>query len=124
MKRFLAFSLFAALVIFGSTSHALNGQGTIEEILTCGTGEDGWKEILMYRLSAGNWCGVDTDWAGTDNTNRMLDLESNTSTSLVMMAFTSGIPVQVRATYSTRTGCGHTVYTTWNKKDDYIRLVK
>ena len=58
MKKFLLLSVFSFLLVFGNSSHALDGQGTIEEILTCGTGEDGWKEILMYRLSDGNWFGV------------------------------------------------------------------
>ena len=66
----------------------------------------------MYRLSDGNWFGVYTDWKGEAGTQEQYARESNTDTSLVLLAFTSGKAVRVRANYSIHTGCGHSVYMT------------
>ena len=122
MKKVIFLSIFV-FVIFVKSSHALDGQGTIEEILTCGTGDTRWKQILMYRLSDGNWFGVYADWKGENAAQEAYARESNTDTSLVLLAFTSGKAVQVRANYSVHTGCGHTVHMTWNTKDDYIKII-
>lgn len=103
--------------------HALDGQGTIEEVMSCSTGDQNgarWREILLFRLSDNNWFGVNADYAAPTAS----DFDSNFSISLVLMAFSSRSPVEVRATHATSTYCGVSAAMHWNTANDYIKVTR
>lgn len=105
-------------------AHALDGQGTIKTVMSCSAGPAakgiGWKQILLFQLSdSNNWFGVFSDWKGAAR-----DYDSNFATSLVLMAFSSNLPVTVKANFDTRTYCGKPAAMFWDKANDYIKIKK
>lgn len=112
------------MAILGSPMvNAKDGQGTIEEIIACGAGgpnSGGWKQNLLFKLSDGNWFGVNADYISPTAS----DYDSNLSVSMVLMAFASKLPVSVRFTNTVGTNCGVTANFEWSKKDDYIKIAR
>lgn len=120
MKLTLSALLFALSLGLATSSHALDGQGTISEVQICGSGLSTWRSYVMYKLSDGNWFAVNGNYAGGTKS----DYDDTPSLSLIMLAFANGWPVQVRATHSIDTMCGQTVAKTWNIVNDYIKVVR
>jgi len=110
--------------VFGSSEAlAKDGQGTIEEIVNCSqnpVGYNFWGQLLLFKLSDGNWFGTYADYY----TKASTDYPTDFATSMVLMAFASKLPVSVRANYSTATHCGQAVSMFHVKKDDYIKIAR
>lgn len=112
------------MAILGSPSvSAKDGQGTIEKIVNCGAGGSGqnyWKQMLLFKLSDGNWFGVHADHNDYSGSDR----DSSFATSMVLMAFASKLPVSVRLNHSVQTHCGITANFHWSVKGDYIEIAR
>jgi len=116
--------LISMVGVFGSSeAPAKDGQGTIEEIINCGTGQTGnpsWKQYLLFKLSDGNWFGIYADYGGSAAS----DYDSNVATSMVLMAFSSKLPLKIRFNHHIGTYCGESVAMFWANKDDYMKIAR
>ncbi|MEZ5525273.1 MAG: hypothetical protein R3E62_10000 [Pseudomonadales bacterium] len=111
-------SLFLILV-FSPLSHALQGQGKVEEIKICGTGSSsyGWYNYVFFKLSDGNWFGI---YGNNENRNA----EMNFNHSVLLTAFSMGLDVEVKANYGVVTACDTTVEMMFNNAVDILRVVR
>jgi len=119
MKKVLIMIQFFLLIAFSSQSYALEGQGKIVEVKTCGTGGTayGWYNHVFFKLSDGNWFAFPGN-----NENRMA--ESNFNHSIVLMAFSMNLDVEVSATYSVINFCNTSASVLFNKSTDSLRVVR
>ena len=123
------YRVIACLLLLFSLSpmaNALDGQGTIKELVNCGATESGkrvngrWKNIMLFKLSDNKWFGAYSDWAQTP----AADYDSNSTISMLFMAFSSNLPVKVRANYATKTYCGISAAMFWDNANNYIKIEK
>ncbi|MBL4830979.1 MAG: hypothetical protein JKY55_13980 [Aliivibrio sp.] len=126
MKKLLITTSFLFTVFFSPLSSAVDAKGTIKEIQICGTGQQSgnqWIRVLQFKI-ADKWFATWADNYGTTNS----DLDNSISSSVLMMAYSQNLIVEVRAT-----GGWHAYHEKCGVKSgeifhgaagDYIRLVK
>lgn len=118
MKKVLVVSQLALLLIFSSPSFALEGQGKIVEIQSCGSGlpDTTWRNYIFFKLTDGNWFGV-------YGNHGVGDYDSSLNHAILLTAFSMRLDVEVKATYSVVTGCGITASMHYANLNDYLRIV-
>jgi hypothetical protein len=119
MKKPIQTIILTALLGSSFPIHALDGQGTVEQIKICGTGSGAWLNYLFFRLSDGSWFGLYGHYYNGSSAQSATD---TTASSAVYFAMASKIPLKVRATYSNITGCGITAAMFWQTQDNYIQI--
>ena len=113
MKKYLTIVLLTCGLMAFTPAYALDGEGTIEDFMICGSGEKYWKSYVMFKLSDGNWFGLYGQWDA---------MGDSPSYSTVILALSNKWPLSVRANYSLRTHCGVSAMFFWNSRDDYIKI--
>lgn len=121
MKKYQLILPMLLLFSLSPVTHALDGRGTIEEIVNCSR-SGRWRNILLFRLSDNKWFGIYANYY----VSKATDYDNNFSTSMVLMAFSANLPVQVRARSNKKvvTYCGVTVSMFHSKTNDYIKISK
>ncbi len=121
MRNYFLLLAFFVLLASHTNSVASEGNGTIKEVEVCGYGEPkgSWRNVVLFKLSDGNWFGV---YGNHGSTTFASSFDDTPSASLVMLAFSTGWEVSVRATYRTGTFCNKTLDMLWDNSGDYIRV--
>lgn len=121
MKKLLIVAQFVMLIAFSSSSYALEGQGKIVEIQSCGSGlpASSWRNYFFFKLTDDNWFGLYGNHGTGD-----YDSNLNLNHSLLLTAFSMQLDVEVKATYSVITGCGITASIHYANSNDYLRIVR
>ncbi|MGF1763859.1 hypothetical protein [Aliivibrio kagoshimensis] len=126
MKKLLITTSFLFTVFFSPLSSAVDAKGTIEEMQICGTGSQSgnqWIRTLQFKID-GKWFSTWADNYGTSNS----DLDNSISSSVLMMAYSQNLMVEIRATeawHAVHNKCGVTSGAIFHgNAGDYIRLVK
>lgn len=110
--------LVCLILVFSPLSHALQGQGKVEEIKSCGGAQlNGWVSFVFFKLTDGNWFGIYAN-------NTSAGLDSNFNHSLLLTAFSMQLDVEVNANYGALTSCGTTASMLWDNTTDYLRIVR
>ena len=122
MKFFRITAVLFFMMLVSPMAHALDGAGTIEEVMNCGTGQPdpGWKQVLLFKLSDGKWFGIFADHISSAAS----DYDSDSAVSMVLTAFTARLPVSVSISYQNRTFCEITAAMHWSKAGDYIKIAR
>lgn len=91
--------LVTILVVFMAfvtlPSHAQSASGSVQEVKMCGADNKSgtrWARVFTFKVD-GQWFGIWQDHYGA-----VPDYDNNSSLSLVMMAFSQGLTVKVKAT--------------------------
>lgn len=117
-NRFGVFILL--LVMFSPVSYSLDAKGTVDEVGVCTffVTSPGWIRLFQFKVG-GEWFFTFADYysSGADRDNTL-------STSLVLLAYSSKVPVDVRANTPAVTACGVTAMGIHELNGDYIRLGK
>ena len=120
MKRLL---LLVCLLFVHPLSYAQEAKGVIEEIKICGTGLTSttrWIRNLQFKVD-GLWFGIYADRHADS-----LDRDNNITTSLLLMAYSQNLTIEVKATESWESSfkkCGNSQGAAFHGKGgDYIRL--
>lgn len=121
MKRYLIVAIALLAFIIHGKAFALDGEGTIEEVRVCSFGHDNWMNYVFFRLSDGTWFGT---YGTYHNSSASSKGPNSTVVSTVLTAFSGGHPVDVRATYATKTECGVTAEMLWKTDGDYISMTR
>lgn len=113
--------LLTLLLLVSPFSFAQEATGKIEEIQICGTGNEGagdWIRMLQLKID-GKWFGIYADFYA-HNTG---DVDNEISTSMLYMAFSQNITVNIRATDAWEKKCGIPEGAMFHgNAGDYIRL--
>lgn len=118
MKKIHCFLLVLVMCAVSLFSYALQGQGKVVEIKSCGGANlSNWVSFVFFKLSDGNWFGIYAN-------NTYAGLDSNFNHSILLTAFTMQLDVEVNATYGSITSCGTTAPMLWNKTTDYLRIIR
>lgn len=118
MKKHLVLLQLLLLLALSPAAHALEGEGTIDEIIACSDGT--WKTLLLFKLSDGQWFGTYSDY----HTNAPHDYDSDTFTAMVLMVFSANQHISIRATYSTLNKCGVSAAMIHTKVGDYMKVTR
>lgn len=117
MKKLLLVIPLFLILAFSPVSHALQGQGKVEDIKICGSGiTHGWQNYVFFKLSDGNWFGI----YANHNTNG--GAEGNFMHSLLLTAFSMQLDVEANFSETTLTLCGITANMFWNNTTDYLHF--
>lgn len=91
-----SFTILLLLVsLFSFPSFAQSASGTVQEVKMCGADNNSgtrWARIFTFKID-GKWFGIWQDRYGD-----VPDYDNNSSLSLIMMAFSQSLTVNIKAT--------------------------
>lgn len=129
MKTFLLSFVLLSTALLSVGSYAQSASGIVQEVKICGadnnpSSDNRWVRVVAFRIED-KWFGIWHDRHG--KSRDMFDYDNNGTFSLIMMAFSQSLQVNVRATdvwnskFEQCAPAGHIFH---DNPGDYIHIIR